>query len=772
VALLGGPVAPALAHAVASRSEGNPFYAEEVLLQLLRDDAIALRAGAWELEGEAGPGGVVPSTVRLATAQSLVALEPGGRALLELAAVAGRVFALGLLVAAGTGTAAAVEASLADALAAGLLRREPGGAWAFRHDLVREAVLAELDPAARAELHRRVAIALASSGEGGQLERDEALAYHWLEAHDDRAAAAAAIAASRAATAAYAPEEALRLAELAHAAASRAEAGADTHALQFESLTRLGEARAAAGRLLEAAESFQALRALAGQARDRALEGRAWLHLGMVAHRREEPAQAAEAFARALRLLEAVPGEAAGVGRALVELASIAGLTTAEYSSAEEYANRAVALARRIDDSGLEAEALIALANSRARSEGPRAARPMLEEALARAEAAGQLQLAAETSAALSNNHYWAGELRRAGEFGRRRLDLATRAHDLFGLRHAHSWLALLAASGGAWETALALLAEAEPILARLASPEPVGFIRVVSAFVHHRLGDDGLACREIEDALARLAPLGDGTLLWYDGLAAVIYATAGQAAAARAAITRQEQRLAQMGDSALPARSALTALAQTCVLLGDREGAERCARRLAPFAEDFHWWPARRSLAAVAAFAGRRDEALADLARVEEQARREGLLPDLALALFERAGLLPAGERRAAALEEARALLGRLGMRRELAAAELLAAGGQLSRLPGGLSAREAEVLRLVAEGLTNREIAARLVLSERTVINHVSHIFQKIGVENRAAATAFALRNGLVQGEATGDRPSGGKFLPPGRGSERGRS
>jgi DNA-binding NarL/FixJ family response regulator len=64
----------------------------------------------------------------------------------------------------------------------------------------------------------------------------------------------------------------------------------------------------------------------------------------------------------------------------------------------------------------------------------------------------------------------------------------------------------------------------------------------------------------------------------------------------------------------------------------------------------------------------------------------------------------------------------------------------------PAGLSAREVEVLRLVAQGKTNREIAETLVLSERTVINHVSHIFAKTGMDNRAGAAAFALRHGLA--------------------------
>ena len=66
--------------------------------------------------------------------------------------------------------------------------------------------------------------------------------------------------------------------------------------------------------------------------------------------------------------------------------------------------------------------------------------------------------------------------------------------------------------------------------------------------------------------------------------------------------------------------------------------------------------------------------------------------------------------------------------------------------RLPGGLTEREADVLRLVATGKTNREIAHDLSLSEKTVARHLSNIFAKLGVPSRAAATAFALRAGLA--------------------------
>jgi DNA-binding NarL/FixJ family response regulator len=62
------------------------------------------------------------------------------------------------------------------------------------------------------------------------------------------------------------------------------------------------------------------------------------------------------------------------------------------------------------------------------------------------------------------------------------------------------------------------------------------------------------------------------------------------------------------------------------------------------------------------------------------------------------------------------------------------------------GLTARELEVMRLLAAGQTNKAIAAELVLSERTVERHVSNIFAKLGVSTRAAATAFAYEHKLV--------------------------
>lgn len=65
----------------------------------------------------------------------------------------------------------------------------------------------------------------------------------------------------------------------------------------------------------------------------------------------------------------------------------------------------------------------------------------------------------------------------------------------------------------------------------------------------------------------------------------------------------------------------------------------------------------------------------------------------------------------------------------------------------PAGLTDREVEVLRLVAAGKTNREIAGELFLSQKTVARHLSNIFTKLDVNSRSAATAFAFQHDLIE-------------------------
>ena len=140
-----------------------------------------------------------------------------------------------------------------------------------------------------------------------------------------------------------------------------------------------------------------------------------------------------------------------------------------------------------------------------------------------------------------------------------------------------------------------------------------------------------------------------------------------------------------------------------------------------------------------------------------ETHLRASLALAEACQAPYERAlTLLALAELHAAtgATDEARPLLGEarticepLRARPVLARADALAtARAAPAAYPASLSAREVEVLRLLAIGKTNREIAAALFLCENTVRVHVRHIFAKTRTDNRTAAAAFARDNGLA--------------------------
>jgi DNA-binding NarL/FixJ family response regulator len=94
--------------------------------------------------------------------------------------------------------------------------------------------------------------------------------------------------------------------------------------------------------------------------------------------------------------------------------------------------------------------------------------------------------------------------------------------------------------------------------------------------------------------------------------------------------------------------------------------------------------------------------------------------------------------------LESARACFARLGAAPDVERVDVLLAGPR--EKPGGLTARELEVLSLVARGASNRQIASALFISEHTVARHLSNIFVKLGVASRSAAAAFAFERGLA--------------------------
>jgi DNA-binding NarL/FixJ family response regulator len=161
-----------------------------------------------------------------------------------------------------------------------------------------------------------------------------------------------------------------------------------------------------------------------------------------------------------------------------------------------------------------------------------------------------------------------------------------------------------------------------------------------------------------------------------------------------------------------------------------------------------------RLALARLSALQGRDDEALKWLAEARRVLGEQGALSLLAIADFDEAimylrwGGPGAADRARPLLDNAIRQFTSLGMSGWVRRAEETARS--LSRpsrvVAGGLTERETAILRLVADGKTNKAIAAELCLSEKTIEHHVSNIFTKLGVGSRTAATSLAYRRGII--------------------------
>jgi DNA-binding CsgD family transcriptional regulator/tetratricopeptide (TPR) repeat protein len=201
---------------------------------------------------------------------------------------------------------------------------------------------------------------------------------------------------------------------------------------------------------------------------------------------------------------------------------------------------------------------------------------------------------------------------------------------------------------------------------------------------------------------------------------------------------------------------ASLTYLADAATALGDAGTAALLYAELAPYAGAnvmighvvACYGAADRHLGMLAATLGDRPRAERHFERALALNRQMGARTWLAHTAYEYGRMLLAGSdpRAAALLGEAEELAGRVGMPTLLERIRALGGAPPRDAPPDGLSFREVQILGLVAQGMSNREIGAALFISEHTAANHIRSILRKTRCANRTEAASYAHRHGLV--------------------------
>jgi DNA-binding CsgD family transcriptional regulator len=258
---------------------------------------------------------------------------------------------------------------------------------------------------------------------------------------------------------------------------------------------------------------------------------------------------------------------------------------------------------------------------------------------------------------------------------------------------------------------------------------------------LHYYQGQFDDAQRELRQGVDLLRPTARATTIWHLGWLAESLAELDRGDEALAYLTELRELAEELDERSRARGNALAQVAVGYWRLGDRESAADCYAKLVPFKGQLSPVLIDRGLAVAALARSDAPAARSHFADAEAEARRANMRPELALVLLQRGAADPPYR------TEGMRICAELGMQalaRRIVSPTMPVA--RQARTIAGLTKRELEVLRLVADGRTNREIAEALVLSENTVARHLTSIFTKTGVENRAGATAFALRQGLA--------------------------
>jgi DNA-binding CsgD family transcriptional regulator len=762
-AVAGQPVPPAVVDRILARSEGNAFFAEELVA------AGAIRADI-----------ALPDALADVLLGRIEALSELAQEVLKVAAVAGRRVGHQLLVAASGRPEAEVERGLRDAIAGQVLVASAATeSYRFRHALLQEAVYGDLLPGERTRLHATYARLLAAGDPNGDDPSASAaeLAWHCLASHDLPGGLAALVRAASHAASVFAPSEAYRhLTQALELWPRVPDAAAVAGVDRFEVLVRAGEAanhsgefRQAVGLAKEAVEALdedaEPLRA--ALAYDRLsgylLDAEPELELARV----EE--QMLTASGRAVELVPEEPPTplrarvAAGLARSL--------LVARDYEGARRRGEEALAVARAAGSVGDEATALLIVSLLELRFGDVETARLLLRDADRAAAVAGNRPLELQARHNLGVFEFDLGNLAAACTA----LDQATELAERSGLAWSGYGIdsrvlrCIAHYSAGSWD-------EAERVARAADERRPA--VSAAALYVEVGRGRAGASER-----LARLAPYRttDPYVAYLaGGCEADLARWQGElersSKLARETLSTQEEAGVPWMLSAIwPAALALAAegdLAERARAAGD----QAAVKEHQAIGEDL----LERARAALqrARDRGRQvgPEAVAWLARAEAEWTRVEGRPDPARwsaaadafgygYLYEEArcrwrlaeALLGDGRRQEAA-EAARAaheIAERLGAGPLLAELEALGRRGRLDlgvEPPGqpgaaapGLTPRELEVLRLVAAGRSNGQIAEALFISRKTASVHVSNILAKLGVHTRTEAAAAAHRLGL---------------------------
>ena len=730
------------------RTGGNPLFLA-LLLQALPDHSAETTADAAALLGRVLDA---RADLREVVTRPLTGLPGPVRRVVDGAAVLAEQVWPSVLSAVLDEDEADIRAALAVAVAAGVLVAAPDG-LAFRHAVIRDAVYAELDPATRADLHRRTASALAA------LARPPAgpVAAHWFRAGGDDGLAAAVLWAGRAteqARGVSATAEAVRFAELAVRAESR-RAGPVDPAVRAELTIQLAQAHYAADDVAAALEEVVRAAGYAESAGRPDLLGQAASVIRGIGSL--DLYGILEPMCR--RASDLLPPDHPLQARLLAQLA-VAAVESGRPDGGDRAA-AAVEAAERAGDPEILLEALSARHLSLV---GPGTAAERLAVADRAAELGpGSASVIGELWAHLwrVDAHFEAGDLAAVDRDLREIRRIADHRHAPVARWHHLRLSATRSALTGDFAAARADTDAAFALARQIGDVSTYG---MYFAF-RTRLAMTRGSPDDLPDGLLQ-AVAASPPLPLIRATVPVVLALTGDRAGALAAFA-EFRTLPAVLPRALRWFPTMMLIGDVAVLLDDAEVAEQVltlvrplGRRIAGDGSGAVYSVGSNALflGDLARVAGRQDEAMQWYAQAVTIDEVLGARPFTALARlgWAQAAVIretgaqdgpPVSVERSAVLQEARrsaqqaaAEFARLDMPGPATRAATL-----LARLAGGtaaLTAREREVAALVARGCSNRDIAARLVLSERTVESHVRSILTKLDMRSRTDIAVWAVR------------------------------